>query len=142
MPFYERDSEDSPEARFEVFRNYSGETIVAGSAICIDVASGGTGARIVKPATANLNFFVGIADENAPDGEVFVVQTRGWRTANVRNDLAVAITAGDILIPVAGQWYLLRSGAPDAKTGFIYAAEDYAASNPVVEALKKVYIRA
>jgi hypothetical protein len=142
MVFGVRPSLADPDAQFETVFNASGLTIAAGTPVCIQWSSvGGDGVRVVLPVTGGL--FWGIADEDAPDGTYFNIQREGWRAqgALVRNDTVTHIIEGDILVIVNGQTYLQRSGAPDDKSGFVFAAERVNASTPQTTALRKVMIK-
>lgn len=142
MAIRERESLSSPEGDFEVLRNETSETIPVGGAVCFDLVVA-DGVAVAKPTTATLSAFAGIADEEVAPGDYFRVQRGGWRStgALVRNDAVTNIEAGDILVPVNGQWYLQRSGASDGKSGFVVAGEFYAAGTLATE-LKKVVIKA
>lgn len=101
------------------------------------------GVRTTQAASGTLSLFVGIADSAIPASGYGVAQAYGYRSAAlVTNTTNQAITAGDILIPVAAADHLARSGAGDGKTGFVFAAADVATATTPAAASVAVFIRA
>jgi hypothetical protein len=126
---------------FAVVFNVSATTVTANYPVVWDIV-GNDGIQVSKPAAATLSLLVGIADAAIADDAYGLVQVYGYRaSAYVTNDTSVTVAAGNILIPVDGQWYLDSSAASDGKSGFIYAAETFAIDTTPAAANKKVYIR-
>ena len=139
---FQRINATDAEKVFGIFQNVSGATITAGYP---GVWSSSTpdGVRVTQPSTALLSCLVGLAVNNVLDSAYGKFQNYGYKSsAFLTNDASVAVAAGDILIPVDGQWHLARSGAGDGKSGFIYAAEAFATATTPAAAMKKVFIRA
>ncbi len=136
----ERESLTSPEERYEVLLNGTSETIPAGGAVCYDGVTA-DGVKVAKPTASTLGLFVGIADVDVAPGDYFRVQIKGPRMvgALVRNDAVTDIVPGDILIPVADQWYLQRGAVGDGLRGRVTAFERYIAGS-LVTALKRVIV--
>ena len=137
-------NKDTAEVFFGKFNNNSGATILRGQAAVLDVAVGQVnGNKVVQPTTATLSLFVGLAVDDILNGDDGTFQTWGYhRAGSVIDDVAQAITAGDILIPVDGASHLDRSGPSDGLTGFVVALEDIPTNASPVAAPRKVFIRA
>lgn len=97
--------------------NVSTETLAKGYALCLDTATAGyLGARMTKPATANLNLFVGINAETlaVAVNDNFDCQVYGAATyARIIQDTTAAgsVAVGSVLIPSNADWNLKLSGA-------------------------------
>jgi hypothetical protein len=141
MTKFERPTSDEGELVLRVYRNNSGETIPLGGAVVHDYSSGNLG-LVTKPTAVLLSLFAGIARAPVVNGALGVFLVSGPVSALVLNQTATDLAVGDLLVPVTGQWYLLRSGAGDGLRGLALAAQAYAQSNPAVQALKWVHIRA
>lgn len=127
---------------FALFYNVAGATITANYPGVWDIATA-DGVRVSKPATATLSLLAGIANKDITDSAYGLFQVYGYRASGyLTNDVATAIAAGDILIPVNAQWYLARSAASDGKTGFLYAAEAFATATTPAASNKKIFVRA
>ena len=108
---------------YTIMYNASGAAIVAGYPVVWDTTTACDGNRCTKPASADLSCIRGIAVEAIASTAYGMIQVEGYyATANVINNTAADVVAGDILIPVNALWYLARSGASDGKSGFIYYA--------------------
>ena len=139
---FRRLGHDKPEKVFQIVYNIAGATITTGYPAVWDITSP-DGLKVSKPATATLSLVVGFATENIVDSAYGKVQCYGYNTqAYMTNDTSVAVAAGNIMIPVDGQFYLARSAASDGKSGFVYAAEAFATAATPAAANKKVFIRA
>lgn len=142
MLFKRLQGRGNAETVFAMVYNVAGATITNGYPCVWDI-SAPDGNRVTQPATATLSLFVGIAAGDITDSSYGKVQCYGYRSsAYVTNSDAQAIAAGDILIPVDGQWYLDYSSAGTGKTGFIFAAEAFATDATPAAENKKVFIRA
>lgn len=122
-----------------VAKNTSGSTRARGSAV---VWKGyDTPGEITQPVSASAGRIAGVVWADIPDVTPGHVVRFGFVYALVLNSTSQAISMDDILIPLAGQDYLVRQGASDGKSGFIFAAEAVAVSNPAVVSLRKVFVR-
>jgi len=142
MLFQRLNREDS-EKVFAIFYNVAGATITSGYPAVWDIATA-DGVRVSKPATATLSMIVGISTQDITDSAYGKFQVYGYKTQGLLVNDVTAVAAGDIMIPVNGQWYLARSAASDGKSGFVYAGEAYASVTQTTlqaGALKKVFIR-
>jgi len=139
---FQRINRSDAEKVFAIFYNVAGATITAGYPAVWDISSP-DGVAVSKPATATLSLIVGVASDSIADSNYGKFQVYGYKASGyVTNATSVTVAAGDILIPVDAQWYLARSAASDGKSGFVYAAETYAANTSVTAgANKKVFIR-
>ena len=139
---FQRIQRTDAETVFSVFFNVSAAVITANYPAVWDIVAP-DGISVSKPATATLSLIVGIATENIADSAYGKFQVYGYRSSGfVTNATSVTVAAGDILIPVDAQYYLARSAASDGKSGFVYAAEAYAANTSVTAAAnKKIFIR-
>jgi len=119
QPIQKTESDDI----YTIMYNASGAAIVAGYPVVWDTTTDCDGNRCTKPATATLSCIRGIAVEAIASAAYGMIQVEGYyASAAVINNTAADVVAGNILIPVTGQWYLARSGASDGKSGFIYYA--------------------
>ncbi len=101
---------------FVAGQNVSTETVTQGYALCLDTATY-NGNRLTKPATANLNLFVGCYTGTASVqvNDYFEVQAYGANTsALVIKDTTAAgsIAVGDPLAPVNASWALKKIVSP------------------------------
>jgi hypothetical protein len=134
-----RNTPGEHELHMLVAKNTSGSTRARGSAL---VWRGyDTPGELTQPVADRLGFLAGIAWVDMPDQATNNIVKYGFTYALVQNGLVDPILIGDILVPVVGQDYLVRGGASDGKTGFVFAAESYVASNPVVTTLRKVLVK-
>jgi hypothetical protein len=140
---FQRINRSDAETVFAIFYNVAGATITSGYPAVWDITAP-DGVRVSKPATATLSLIVGVSTQDIADSAYGKFQVYGYKaSALVTNATSVTVAAGDILIPVDGQWYLNRSAASNGLSGFVYAAEVYAANTSVTAgANKKVFIRA
>ncbi len=137
---FQRDDDD---AVFTVVRNVSGAARAVGDNVVWDITASVDGVRVSVPATATLSLFRGVLVEALADSAYGKAQVHGYNAAcAVSNDTSVAVAAGDILLPGDGDDFLLRSGAGDGLTGFIYAAAAVATGTSPAEATVPVLIRA
>jgi hypothetical protein len=139
---FQRINRSDPEQVYAIFYNVAGATITAGYPAVWDLSSP-DGVAVTKPSTAALSLIVGIAAQTITDSSYGKFQVYGYRaSAYVTNATSVTVSYGNILIPVDSQWYLANSAQGDGKSGFIFAAETYAANTSVTAAgNKKVFIR-
>jgi hypothetical protein len=130
------------ETVFAIFYNVAGATITSGYPAVWDVSSP-DGVRVTQPATETLSLLVGISTQDIADSAYGKFQVYGYKaSAYVTNATSVTVTAGHVLIPVAGAWYLTKSATGTGKDGMCYAGETYAANTSVTAgANKKVFLR-
>lgn len=139
---FQRINRSDAETIFVIYYNVEGATITANYPAVWDTSTA-DGVRVTKPATATLSLFVGLANKDIADSSYGLFQNYGYRSSGfVTNDTAQAIAAGDILIPVNAQNYLVRSAASDGKSGFVYAGQSFATATTPAAANQKVFIRA
>lgn len=101
---------------FMAAQNASTETLSIGYAMCAHTTATFYGNKLTKPATANLNLFVGL---NATPGSVqvndyFEVQVYGACTfGRIIQDTTAAgsVAVGSILTPTDADWNLKLAGA-------------------------------
>ena len=130
--------------------NVSTETLSKGYAMCLDTATAGfLGARMTKPATANLALFVGINAEtlSVQVNDTFDCQVYGAATyGRIIQDTTAAgsVASGGILIPSNADWNLLLSGATAVgAVGMVVAMTAGAtATNTSAATGKAVWLRA
>lgn len=138
-----RDTIADPPKSFEVFKNNSGASLLRGSVVVLDTGTNaldGVNARLAQAAT--LSLALGIVENTTADQAYGRVQIAGYCDyALVFNDTAQAISIGDLLVPVAAQAYLARTGTGDGKSGFFIALEVVAISTPAVQSTRKIWIR-
>jgi len=117
-------------------------TIPKGGACVWDYITGGVGGyAVTQPTAATLALLCGLADEDILPQAYGRVQIRGLQSvALVINDTVNAIAIGDVLIPVAGQFYLARSAAGSAIATLALSADTYAANAVQTVATKKVHL--
>lgn len=133
---FQREDDD---AVFTVVKNVSSEALAAGDAVVWDYSSV-DGVRVTHPGSATLSLFRGIVAEAIADDAYGKVQVHGYCTT-ARVTKAVTITAGDVLIPVAGVFYLVGTQTRTGTEGFVFAAESRDSAQ-TAEADTKVLIRA
>jgi hypothetical protein len=141
---FQRVQRSDPETIYQIVYNISGSSavITAGYPCVWSIASTIDGLAVTKPASATLSLLVGIAVTDIANSAYGKIQCYGYKaSAYVTNATNQAIAAGDILIPVNGQWYLTYSSAGDGETGFIMAAEAFATNATPGAVNKKVFIR-
>lgn len=130
--------------------NVSTETLSKGYAVCLDTATAGSfGARMTKPATANLMMFVGLNSEtnSVQVNDSFDVQVYGGCTyARIIQDTTAAgsVASGGVLIPSNADWNLIRSGQTAVgAVGLVVAATAVAtATNTSAITAQAVWLRA
>ena len=130
--------------------NVSTETLSKGYALCLDTATAGSfGARMTKPATANLNLFVGLCSESdsVPVSNSFDVQVYGACTyARIIQDTTAAgsVASGGVLLPSNADWNLKLSGQTAVgAVGMVVAATAVAtATNTSAATGQAVWLRA
>lgn len=132
---FQREDDD---AVFTVAKNVSGGALVPGDVVVYDSSASVDGVRVTLAAAATLSLFRGVAVENILNDGFGKFQINGYNSQTLLNG-TVAIAAGNILKPVAGQKHLVFHAAGDGVSGFVYAAEAYAVA---ANALKKSIIRA
>ncbi len=139
---FQRINRSDAETVFSIFYNVAGATITGNYPAVWDTGTP-DGVRVTQPATETLSLLVGIATADIVDSAYGKFQVYGYRSsAFVTNATSVTVSAGHVLIPVAGAWYLTKSATGTGKDGLIYAAETYAANTSVTAgANKKVFIR-
>jgi hypothetical protein len=139
---FQRINRSDAETVFSIFYNVAGGTITAGYPAVWDVGTP-DGVRVTQPATETLSLLIGIATQDIADSAYGKFQVYGYKaSAYVTNATSVTVTAGHILTPVAGAWYLTKSATGTGKDGLIYAGETYACNTSVTAgANKKVFIR-
>lgn len=139
-----RDTIDAAEQGFvELYNTMPATTIPKGGACIWDYVAGVArpGASVTQPAAGLLALFAGLADEDILPATWGRVLVRGYLSyALVINDTVNAIAIGDVLIPVAGQFYLARSGAGTAAPSLVQSADTYAANAVQTVATKKIHL--
>ena len=141
----DRPAISDPEHHYLVCYNISGQTLAQGSAVCWATGTNSNTNKVTLPAAGTLSLFAGVvADEGGLADQTWgVILTKGECSyALVMNHVAQAITAGDILIPVAGMPYLARSGAGDGIRGLAVAQENIAIAAIPSAAEHQVLLRA
>lgn len=138
---FERPTQDEGEQIIVVYKNNSGELIPQGAAVVHDYTAGNLG-LVTKPTTAFLSLFAGIALAPVVAGASGKFSVNGPAQALVLNQTGTDLAVGELLVPVTAQWYLLRSAVGDGLRGLVLAAQPYPLSNPAVQALKWVHVRA
>lgn len=140
---FQRINRSDAERVFVVTQAVTGSTITAGYPVVWDISASVDGVRVTQAATATLSLFVGIAVDTILNSAYGRIQVYGLNTqANVTNDTSQAIAAGDILKTSNAQNFLIRSGASDGLTGFVYAAAAVATATTPAAANVKVFLRA
>lgn len=132
---FQREDDDSV---FTVAKNVSGGAYVVGDVAVWDISASVDGVRVTTPAAATLSLFRGVAGEPIADSGYGRFQIHGYNPATKCEGTADFV-AGDALIPVAGQKYLVFGAAGNGMNGLVYAAEAYTTA---AVALKKTLIRA
>lgn len=124
MTIYDRDAVTDPGREIILMRNASGSTLLRGTPVTLDTVTL-DGVRVTSVITAALlSIFVGVAFEDIPDGSYGRFQKRGYCDyARVAGHGANATAIGDLLVMVAAQTYLQRSGAGSGVIGQIIALE-------------------
>lgn len=141
--FRRRDVRESAETGYlELYNTSSVLTIPKGGAVVWDYITGGyEGWGVMQPTAATLALLAGLADEDILPAAFGRVQVRGYQSVGlVINDTVTAIAKGDILVPVAGQFYLARSAAGSAIASLVLSADTYAANAVQTVATKKVHL--
>ena len=120
--------------------NVQAVALAGGDAVVWDITSP-DGVRVSQPASATLSALVGIADGAIAASAYGEAQAYGYRNgALTTNDTNVSIAAGNVLVPVAGQDYIVYSAAGTGVEGKVIAAELYASGATPAAALKKVFL--
>lgn len=130
-----------PETALGLFSNVAGDVIPINAVVCLDISTDADGIRATKPAAANLDCVLGLANEAVASvsGTKFWVQTYGYRAASVVLATNTSRAAGVKLVPVDSQWYLLYAAAADGRDGHFAQVESYTTSDATVSL--KVFIR-
>jgi hypothetical protein len=90
---------------FGIFQNAETNTAPANTPVCLDLSTAVNGVRVKKPATAELNAFVGIVDADIAASAYGLVQLYGYRSAGQIYVSDTEATAGHAAVPVNGQFY-------------------------------------
>jgi len=138
---FQRVNRSDAERVFAIFYNIAGATITGGYPAVWDISSV-DGISVSKPATATLSTVVGIAVESIADSAYGKFQVYGYRSqAYITNDTSITVTAGQVLIAVAAQWYLDLKATGTGDNGFFYAGEEFDTNATPAAAQKKILIR-
>ena len=141
---FQRINRSDAEKVFSIFYNVTGSTITAGYAACWDTSTA-DGIRVTGASANNLSLLVGLAAETIADSQYGKFQVYGYNAAGyVINATAQTLNAGNVLVPVASNWYLTYSAAGTGANGMIYAGEAYASVTQTTlsaAASKAVFIR-
>jgi len=140
---FQRINRDDPERMTMSVYNAASSAIPAGGSVIWDPIAGTTdGVRVTTPSTGFLGMVAGIAPRAIPQGSYGVIQVYGFlATAMVTSEAAQAASIGDPLVPVNGQFHLIRAGAPTSSPPIgMILMEAIPAGGPTV-ALRKVFIR-
>lgn len=124
--------------------NNQGSSVTDGEAVVWNISSP-DGVRTTQPAAGTLSLLVGLADGTIAASAYGLAQAYGYKASgSVSNTTNTAITAGDILTPVAAADYLTYkdTGGYNYGAGWVFAAEAYATDSTPAAAAKKVFIRA
>ena len=89
---------------FGIFQNAETNAAPINSAVCLDLSTAVNGVRVKKPATAELNGFVGLVHKEIPAGAYGLVQIYGYRATGSVLRTNSDITAGNMFAPVDGQF--------------------------------------
>lgn len=125
-----------------VKNGYSTASLTVGQAVCLDTVAA-DGYTVTRPATANLNLFVGIVTQTIPYGEYGRVQTRGYN-ADALVSGGTDVAAGDKLVVKNGVFNLIKAAANStngqnpAESGCVVALQAFTTSTA---AAKKVILR-
>lgn len=101
------------------------------------------GVRVTQPAANTLDLIVGAAVGTIAASAYGLAQAYGYKSVIlISNDTSDTIDAGDVLVPVAAQDYLVWSATGLGKEGFVFAAETYDTDTTTpVAANKKGFLR-
>lgn len=141
---YLRESEAVAEQVLEVFYNNSGETIQRGYPVGFDARTFADtdGVKVIQTQTGQEELLAGVAYEDILPGAYGRFQTGGFCDfALVVADAISAVSPGDRLKVVPGQWYLTRMGQGDGTGGLVTAMETIGASGVVNPVPRKVFLR-
>ena len=123
---FQRLNQSDAEKVYAVFYNVSGATAYSGYPLCWDTGTV-DGVRVTKPASANLSLVVGLAAETIADSAYGRVQGYGYKSDGLTiNATAQDVTAGNVIVPVASQWYMAYSAAGTGANGMLYSGVTYA----------------
>lgn len=105
--------------------------------------SSADGVRVTQPAANTLSLVVGAVQGTVAASAYGLAQVYGFKsTVLISNDTSDTIDAGDVLIPVAAQDYLIWSKTGTGLDGFFYAGETYDTNTTApAAAVKKGFIR-
>lgn len=144
-----RPSISDPDRVFRVAYNASGNTILRGYPVCLDIATLDGKPRVTTPLTAgnmnNLSLFYGIAYEDFLSGSEGRIQRDGYCDyAIVANHASNNTLIGDLLICTTGQTYLQRGasggGAP-SYLGGAFSLEVIIANAVITPVVRKIWLR-
>lgn len=138
-----RDILQAAEQGFLELQNTMATTTIPKGGACVwDYITGGVGGfAVTQPTSSTLALFCGLADEDIAPQAFGRVQIRGLQTVGlVINDTTNDLAVGDLLIPVAGQFYLARSGAGATVPGLAISGDTYTHNAVQVVTTKKVHL--
>lgn len=138
-----RDVKESAETGYlELYNTSSVLTIPKGGAVVWDYITGGfNGWGVMQPTSGTLAFFCGLADEDILPASFGRVQVRGFQpVALVINETVTDLAVGELLVPVANQFYLARSAGGSASPSLAVSAEAYVHATVPTVATKKVHL--
>jgi hypothetical protein len=119
-----------------------GATIPANAVVQLDLTAAADGARVVQPNANELWGYVGVTTKAINDGDVGLIQRRGFRLALV-NQAVGAQAPGLPLVPTAGQYYFSADVLAPANQNNLCAVlmETIGAGTPGTASLVKVWLK-
>lgn len=143
MQFTTITGRDQPEAAWGSYINKTGAASVVGRVVMHDIVTARDGKSVIQPTAAGLSSVVGpMLQAGIADGEPVLVGTLGLHNTLVKGKVGSggATVAGNILIPVTGEYNLLYSAAATGLSGFATLCDSDVAQDAAA-ALKKVLWR-
>jgi hypothetical protein len=138
---FKRLNRTEAERVFVVFQaNAAG--IAADDVVALELTAASVdGVKVIQPASGQLTAVVGVADAAISNGSYGLVQVYGYRSTSRVNTTGASLTAGQALVPVAGQDYLETVASTSGVMPQFVLLESAASTGTTATVSKKIFIR-